>query len=215
MRPTSRQRRALFQRLGKIVTQWNELEFKLRTVLIQLAPHPTTAIMLTADLQIVPLMNAIRYLAIEEDANSELTNKIAQKMIGTSKGKAKFRQPVRKHVDHLIDYVDLLREYRNYYVHGAVRADSSNQILVIGITFRQGMRQHHNVIAAAQLAWLSKEIVTVVKFAEKLLTNMERNKSTSHSERATWPKIRALPAKLAKPHTNWRDTLLQHHTSSE
>jgi hypothetical protein len=86
---------AIFAAVGELIYEWNNLEHVTRNLILRLVGRTAAAQILTANLGSVPLCEALRTIG------NELT-----------------KQPVQDRIINAVQYIERLREYRNFYIHG-------------------------------------------------------------------------------------------------
>lgn len=195
--------------VGLLVTSWNELETRVRSVLLLLTPDPLTAMMLAADYQIGTLINATRMMAKERKWLSERINAQLRK----KRRRTKLYEPFFEHVEHFLDWVDILREYRNFYVHNVFSAHGRPTLLIQKISARGRVSFYTESVDSDDLKRLIADINECIIYSDRLLRALEKNESKSFYARPTWPKRPPLPAKLKTHPTALQDVVPQLRSS--
>ncbi len=107
----------IFYEVGKLAIAWNNLEWQLRRVAFSLTDDWFTVALLTIDLQAANLIQAIRLLTTEHDAEIAKANRFIEAARPVTQHKVRSRDLVSEHVNCLLNCADRLRLYRNLYVH--------------------------------------------------------------------------------------------------
>jgi hypothetical protein len=198
----------LLKLVGKLVARWNDLEWGLRYILFAISYDRLTAAILTADAQAVNLMNAVRIMASERDITTSRINVGLSEAAQKEGIRVKLIEPISPHVHHLLDCIDRLREFRNFYVHGITTPrGKAKPFSVHGITARVRLAMYHQVITKDDLTNLIKQTDEIFRYAEGVYKAILANASAKLNERPTWPKKPPLPDRLVKPRLNLQDEL--------
>ena len=96
--------------LGMFVIAWNQAEFALQMLLVNMGDKSLAAKVMAAELGSVGMANALKSVARSYDEKIDAA------------------------VDHLCKYVARVREYRNYYVHGIAMVDMRDGAAFASIT---------------------------------------------------------------------------------
>jgi hypothetical protein len=188
LKPRSSEPRRFYNQIGKLAVRWNDLELVLKLLIFALSKRGIfVAAILAADMQIIGLLNLIRTLASEYDISNHRINESLKITARKEKIKMKIFDAVAGHVHHLIDGVDIIREYRNYYVHG-ILSPTKGQFSVGGMSGRQRFSIHHRQITLTELRDTTKQIESLVRYGRKLVACIEANENPKFSVRPTWPK---------------------------
>jgi hypothetical protein len=124
--------RELLAKLGEIAVQWNDLEAITQTMLANLVKGDAAIIILTAHMGSVSLLDALRTLSNEYGS-----------------------EHIQSHVSHFLDFFEILRGYRNYYVHSIQATGYDLDGSPLGHAFSYSARRrlitHVETIALSQL----------------------------------------------------------------
>ena len=127
--------------LGETIVTWNRAEGAFRALLATLCGESAAAQIVTAELGGVGITNALNAIAVTLDA------------------------PIKTAVESVAKYFDVLREYRNYYVHG---------IQAIGVADGAGVGRAFMASAKGEL-----------KYAEDTVTSNDLNALKTQAEELT------------------------------
>jgi hypothetical protein len=183
-------------RLGRLVILWNDLEIQIRSLLLALADESKTAEILSADLEIDVVFNAVRNLAHEYDAHRKRLNTRLLIEAESRNAKVKLYEEAAAHIIYLIDCADRLLEYRNIYVHGMHSSGTIGDITIRGFNTRIPLP------ASSQLNWLddlecvAAEIAALTRYAAALNACVQKNEKRNSHVRVVWPKRPPSPEKL-------------------
>ena len=188
----------IFTRLGELIVKWNELEGKLQSLVHYLGNDWVTAVVLTAHMGNVSLVDALRTLATERDETAKMLDKY-----GASWRREKHWPPLPlllPDVTHLITCFERLREYRNFYVHGITRTGEGRIFIASSTSARARLTVHEMPVRVRDLIQLIKRIEAVDRYASGVLTFAARMRSRNPWDvPPTSPERPPIPDRLKKP----------------
>jgi hypothetical protein len=195
----------LLAKIGQAVLAWNDLDQLLRNLIVLIAARDAISVMiLTADMSTSAALNALSALAVEHSAvENSVRNRALADQLQRGLGK-KEAQPIVPHMLHLIEYVNLLREFRNFYVHGMRTPNSDEGFLAQSMTARKRLSLFKQPITARDLETLTREIQKCIQYGGTIGEAINHARSylqDSNQEAAppTWPEKPPLPDRLVKP----------------
>jgi hypothetical protein len=195
--------------LGLLNCYWNELHARTLSVLVMLSPDPLTALMLTADYQIGNVINSTRMMARERKQLGDRINAQLRK----KRFKTKLYGPFFEHVEHFLNWVDILREYRDYYIHNTVFHRTKEHVQIQKVSAKGAVWFHFDDVLTEDLQDLAKQINECLIYADRLLAALEKNESHKLSSRPTWPRKPPLPERLKTSRTILQDVVPQLQSS--
>lgn len=163
--------------IGEIVVQWNTLESILTLIVWQFTPDEK-ARLLTTHMGSSTLCDSARTLA--NDFTTEPTT-------GT--------------ILHFLEFFERMREYRNYYVHGA-RLSEDSEIQLVTFSARSRRCAHQLAITKKECNAVNSDLCRLFLFGTSLLLYLakEREPEPLHPLlRARLPEKPPLPDRLQKP----------------
>ena len=173
------------QLIGQIVVTWNSCEGRLRQMVIWLAGgrSPST-LALTAHMTAKALSDALPAMSGSQPPE------------------------VRDHFEYYAKAIDILREHRNYYVHG-ISAVSVGMLeletaaWVQTVTGKLRVKIHAERVGLAPLKALEEQLVRYSYYGLKVMEKADPYRGMIGFERrhvpATWPQKPPLPDRLRKP----------------
>ena len=113
-------------------------------------------------------------------------------------------------IQHYIEFVDIMREYRNYVVHGCLmfgRDDKDPGFIILQHSARKDFVQHSEVVTADYLRKMVARLDVLISYGSKLMQFMSPDmrsflKKFGEVERPPLPDKPPLPDRLKKPRTN-------------
>ena len=198
--PKSIHNKRFLVQIGRVVTHWNDLEVTAKMMLF----NATDALYMAAvapRLNITTTIDVLRTIANEyDDEEGYIAKTIKYPQELGIKGRRSLA-PIAPHVHHFLDYVDRLREYRNYCIHGIGSPNSQRQYSAFTMTSRWRIKLHGSGISLSQITELADEIKTCQRYGETIADAIKQNRDYvlyRANKRATWPRKPALPNKLLK-----------------
>lgn len=167
-----------YSALGELIVIWNQAENRLRAILVGLCGIGPRTWILTAELGAISLENALRSSS-QDIALPDL----------------------KPHIEACIKWFNLLREYRNYYVHGIIDVNISFGY-ISQTSAKNGLVLHGEVIDVTALSDLIKKIKDFLDFSSDVEFRASALPLTSFSDGKPFPplpKIPLLPDRLQKP----------------
>jgi hypothetical protein len=174
------------QLIGQIVVTWNACEGRLREMVIWLAGGRSPSnLALTAHMTAKALSEALPAMSGKQPAE------------------------VREHLEYYAKAVDILREHRNYYVHGItaisvsmIEPDTSAWLQTV--TGKQRVKIHSERVGLGPLKALEKQLVLFSYYGLRVLEKVDPYRGmfgfgARRHVPATWPKKPPLPDRLRKP----------------
>jgi hypothetical protein len=195
----------LLIQVGKLVLTWNDLDQWIRHLIYLIAMNDALTVMvLTADMRTSAALNALRALTIEQDATAIRSfRRRAAKHPDLFRPGETGPQAAAPHVQHFIDYVDRLREYRNFYVHGIGNPNPDQGFQATGKTARGRLSAFKKAITPRDLELLTGQIQECIRYALALFHAIDQNHPFARfapgASPPTWPEKPPLPDKLKKP----------------
>lgn len=193
----------LLLHLGKLIVTWNDLETLIRQVLYTLSDRDIlTAAILMADMSITGLMNVLRPLAFKYDEwqRAMFVDLQSERRLRDYLGPRQI-EPVAPHVNHLIEFTDRLREYRNFYIHGINRPRPGKGFRARTQTARTKFVIFEQPITLADLQILTSEIERCIGYGFKVIDAVvmaREHMSSRDVGPPTWPEKPLLPDRLKK-----------------
>lgn len=175
----------LLAKIGELVSKWNVLEgqvrYTLMFVLERVCPPSPAAQILTAHMGSVALTEALRTAANEFTSDN-----------------------IRKRLLHSADYIDRLRAYRNFYVHGFTHVGWNRSREPIGFlqstSAKSRLIEHEDTFLESDVEDLISKIAEIQSFIGQLysfLRDGEQPRWTS--THGPWREMPPLPPLLKKP----------------
>lgn len=171
--------------LGTLVMLWNRLE-EFARLLIRLVyyEHPDKSDILTAHMGTTSLCNTLRTLS-SEFATPESHDRIM----------------------HYVTYLEIIREYRNYYVHGILGYEEGGGYLQ-ATSARSRYTLHHETITIEHLRTATRRCWRLHEYGGALFEYLEdrlRAKRKKKTLQLQLPDKPPLPERLQKPRIMFRD----------
>jgi hypothetical protein len=181
---------ALCAGLGEVVIRWNSIENVLALIISHFAPTHEAAV-LTAHMGSTSLCDALRTFAIDRTT-----------------------EPKRGVIVHFIDFFERMREYRNFYVHGAAYAKDGHIVLSTS-SARNGYYLHEAPVDTEDFKALNDTLLQLFLFGAQIAMHLahERNPPPHPMPRVALPDKLPLPDRLQKPRQSPRSSLRQHQPS--
>ncbi len=201
------QRREFLAQMGEMLAEWNELEQHLFDLLVILSGSILAGTILAANLQTDSLLKTLKLVASEYDALRQRIDKTLRHKAKQKKLIVKMHGRAVPRVHHLSDYVDRLREYRNYYVHG-LRVENKG-FYVFTRSARSRLAAHYESLSVGKIKWLRRRIKIANGYARKIYRSTLDNENPLLSKPPSWPRKPPLPDKIQKPRLNLLDELPQ------
>lgn len=167
----------LFRRLGQLVMFWNRAEETTRLLIRDIAtgePHDIDT--LTAHMGSIGLCDALRTLS-NDTADTKLNSCI----------------------NHFIKYFEIMREYRNYYVHSLVGIEGGEGVLM-SISARSNLSLHTESVLSIDVADAAHKCFQLQNFGAAIHDHI-----INKSENLPSLDKLVLPVRLEKPRTPIRD----------
>lgn len=175
-----------YQCLGEIMVRWNGCEAHLRDLIIWLCGgQSAVSLALTAHMSAKALTDALPALTGTKDAE------------------------VREHLEHYSKAVDILREHRNYYIHGI--ADVSPSMITGGavaarvsqVTGRHRVKLTFDHLDAKPFLKLLTDLRVLQEYGRRIqmacVPNYGRGLLSPYKPLAAWPSKPPLPDRLKRP----------------
>lgn len=201
--PLSSDQTNLFTQMGRLIVTWNDLDQLIRGLIFNIAMNDLMSVMiLTADMNTSAAMTALRSLAVEHDAfelglfKRRMADDERRDYVGPRE-----MQYIAPHIQHFLDYVDRLREYRNFYAHGINSPNSDGGFLAQSRTARGRLALHSQIIEPSDLEAITDKIKGCIEYGTKLDTAIAQSSSylqRPNTPSPTWPERPPLPDRLVK-----------------
>jgi hypothetical protein len=208
-RKATRDKKFLAQ-LGRVVAHWNDLELTTKVILFT-ATDALYMVAVAARLNITTLSDVLRTIANEHDDEEGYIAKTIEWPRG-SELRRRSLAPIAPHVHHFLDYIDRLREYRNYCIHGIGSPNPKGEYRAFTITSKWQVKLHGRDISLREITLLADEVEKCQRYGEAIAEAVRQNKDYvlfQTNKRATWPRKPPLPNKLLKDGLALQDVLLR------
>lgn len=198
--------------IGRLVLAWNSLEFELRQLITVVAPQAATAALLSADMNAATMSNVLRMLAYEHDDSAKRVNDALLAEMANREKREGVRYAFKQtemlvpHINHLTRCVDLLRAYRNTYVHGILGAHQG-KFFIGTFAAKPRFAFHQHLLPTKEIRIATAQIRRLASYATKLHKAILKNKDPKPSVRPTWPEEPPQPVQLVKHLTYLKDIL--------
>ncbi len=190
--------------LGNLILRYNNAEERSRSLLVDLTtarPKTVRGIMLakitTVELGAVGITHALQCYAKDVV-------------------ESKFREPIL----HAADYMDRIREYRNFYVHGIgtiINTDSGPKGFLHTDSAKGSLKEHKTVISKEDIDGIAKHCDVAARYLNYLGVYLAY---LTGDWEPGWPKPKLpskppLPDRLKKPVRHWTEYFPQRQSSEE
>jgi hypothetical protein len=197
----------LMIQIGRLVLTWNDLDEWIRHLILLISiDAPLVVSVLTADMNTSAALNALRALTVEQDASGIRHYRRMKAKANLLPPETREPEPFAPHILHFIEYVDRLREYRNFYLHGISNPKPNSGFEARGRTARGRLSEFRKPITSTDIATLTNEIEKCIAYGEAIFRAIDqshpfaRYASLSGGDFVlpTWPEKSPLPDRLVK-----------------
>jgi hypothetical protein len=175
--------RAYFATFGTAVMSWNRAEGAMRQLLAGLCGGNTIEANMRAQIVTAELGSAGLTYALGSFAENLLPPEAAER------------------VAHAVKYYNVLREYRNYYVHGLTSVVTGTQVAlgaIITMTAKGKLIEHKDFIPVDKLTWLDTESVHLKEFTVAITRHLFWSGPAFGSPLSPLPHMQPVPDRLEK-----------------
>lgn len=168
----------MFAALGELVIEWNLTESWLRNLLFQFAGEWPASEILTTELGTTGVIQALQAFAADF-----------------------LSVEYRDGIKHATKYFEILREYRNHYVHGMiyVNEDARWQGFVDSTSSKGRLVESAHVVHSPQIKAITAHCLTLTHYLQDLVSLHHGPRQEPRASLKPWPDKPPLPDRLEKP----------------
>ncbi|NBW09860.1 MAG: hypothetical protein EBR82_17730 [Caulobacteraceae bacterium] len=174
----------LLEKYGQMITTWNDVEYQWSSALLYFEKPDTSELSITAQILAAQLSSYQLSGFAQAVAHELVTGECQTVML------------------EAIKHLDILRDYRNYYVHGFQALGWSNGIpagMLLTRTVRGRLVDHNIWIQEAELDSLIAQLQDLRLVMGKVLGVWRHQHGALHSDDCSLPELGARPVKLDLP----------------